>query len=121
MTIVRYFFVGGIAAIVDIGIFVGLTHLVHLPWFWSAVSAFATATVVNYLLSISHVFESGGRYHRKHEMLLVFAVSGVGLILNQIIMWLLIEHISSPLLLSKLLAIGIVFFWNYFARKKFIF
>ncbi|MCX6937395.1 MAG: GtrA family protein, partial [Verrucomicrobia bacterium] len=103
------------------GIFVGLTHIVHLPWFWSAVSAFATATVVNYLLSISHVFESGQRYHQKHEILLVFAVSGIGLVLNQLIMWLLIERILIPILISKLLAIGMVFFWNYFARKKFIF
>ena len=121
MTIVRYFFVGGIAAIVDIGFFVGLTHVVQLPWFWAAVSSFATATLVNYLLSIFHVFESGERYHRKHEILLVFVVSGIGLVLNQIIMWLLIERISMPLLFSKLLAIGMVFFWNYFARKKFIF
>ena len=111
LTIVRYFFVGGVAAIIDIGVFLGLTHVVQISWFWAAFIAFGTATLVNYLLSIFHVFESGERYQRKHEVLLVFAVSGVGLGLNQAIMWLLIEISSAPLLVAKLTAIGCVFFW----------
>jgi putative flippase GtrA len=121
LTIVRYFFVGGAAAIIDIGVFIGLTKVVQIPWFWSACIAFGVATLVNYLLSIYHVFESGERYQRKHEVLLVFAVSGMGLALNQAIMWLLIENGLAQLLVAKLTAIGCVFFWNYFSRKKFIF
>ena len=121
MKIVRYFLVGGVAAAVDIGVFGILTKGFGLPWFPVAFSSFTLATAINYWLSIRHVFISGVRFRRRREMTLVFFVSGIGLVLNQGILWLLIDRWSWDVIVAKIVATGCVFFWNYGARIRFIF
>lgn len=122
MKIVRYFFVGGAAAVLDFLIFALLTEVVHLSWFWSALISFTAATLFNYVLSISFVFKSGARFvHRRHELSAVFLVSAVGLMINQAVLWACIDIASIHLLISKLIGTGVVFFWNYGARKHFVF
>jgi putative flippase GtrA len=119
--IVRYFLVGGTAALVDWVLFGVLAQLLGLPWFPVALFSFLAATLVNYILSIRHVFRSGTRFSTRHEMALVFLVSGVGLIINQSILWILIERAHWNMLLGKIQATGVVFLWNYGARRFFIF
>ena len=121
MKIVKYFGVGGIAAIVDITIFFIFAKLVGIHYLLVGTVGFLIATYVNYILSIKHVFESGNRYDRKREIQLVYFVSGVGLFLHQIILYISIDIFYFELMLSKILATGLVFFWNYFSRKYFIF
>jgi putative flippase GtrA len=75
--IVRYFWVGAAAAALDMSLFLALTMLLGLPWFFSALISFVAATLLNYFLSVRLVFESGVRFRRRHEIMLVFAVSGV--------------------------------------------
>ena len=54
-------------------------------------------------------------------MMLVFVVSAVGLVINQAVLAILIEWFGMDVLLSKVAATGSVFFWNYGARRHFIF
>lgn len=121
MKIIRYFFVGGTAALVDISVFGLLAKGMGLPWFPVAVFSFTLATIVNYILSVAHVFKSGSSFAKHHEILLVFIVSAVGLLVNQTILWLLIEIYAWNLMLAKIFATGSVFFWNYTMRRQFIF
>ncbi|MBT8537124.1 GtrA family protein [Polynucleobacter paneuropaeus] len=121
MRIVRYLFVGGTAAVVDIGLFSLFAGYLGWPWIPVSVVTFILATLTNYFLSIQFVFESGAR-HKKHvEMLGVFIVSGLALLVNQVVLYLAIEILGWHLILSKIVATGIVFFWNYYGRSKFIF
>lgn len=121
MKVVRYFFVGGIAALVDFGSFVFLIEVFRLGWFWAALIGFVLATAVNYLLSVRHVFESGIRFSRRHEVALVFLVSALGLLLNQTMLYLLIDQQGLNVFLAKVLAMGVVFVWNFTARSRFVF
>ena len=121
MKIFRYFFVGGVAAAVDIGIFAVAVKGFGLDWFFVALLSFMVATTINYKLSIRYVFESGVRFHKQAEVSLVFLVSGMGLVLNQSTLWLLIEMLDIDQVLSKLLATVAVFLCNYTARSRFIF
>lgn len=121
MKIVRYFAVGGISAIVDIGLFFLFTSVLNIGWFQSALGSFILAMVVNYSLSIKYVFKSGIRFQKHHEVLLVLLVSGSGLVINQIILWLLIENMSVNMLGSKVTATVLLFFWNYGLRKTVVF
>ena len=117
----RYFVVGGVAACVDIGLFLAFAKGMGLPYLPVSVASFLVATLVNYLLSIRFVFVSGQRFRRRWETALVFAVSAVGLAVNSAILWLCVERAQLALLLSKLVATGTVFAWNYLARRIFIF
>lgn len=121
MRILRYGFVGGCAAVVDFALFAALTLWIGVPWFFAAVVSFLVATAVNYFLSIRLVFKSGARFSRRTEWAAVLAVSAVGLVLNQIILWGLIERAGVNILVSKVIATGCVFLWNYGIRHYFVF
>ena len=121
MKIVRYFVVGGMSASVDIGFFFLFTSILNIGWFQSALGSFTLAIAVNYFLSIKYVFKSGVRFQKHHEVLLIFLVSGSGLIINQLILWLLIENMSVNMLASKVTATALLFFWNYGLRKTVVF
>ena len=117
----RYFFVGGAAACVDIGLFALFAKVLDLPYLRVAAASFLLATLVNYWLSVRFVFVSGQRFRRRWEVAMVFAVSAVGLAVNATILWLAVEHLRFELLAAKIAATGVVFFWNYFARRVLIF
>ena len=121
MKFIRYFCVGGVAAVVDITIFTALAKFAGFPWFPVAVFSFIVATSLNYFLSINYVFDSGVRFRKRHELILVFLASGIGLVANQAILWALIEVQSMHLVVAKIVASGGVFSWNYAARRLFIF
>ena len=117
----RYFFVGGAAACVDIGLFALFAKVLDLPYLRVASASFVLATLVNYWLSVRFVFVSGQRFRRRWEMAMVFAVSAVGLLFNAAILWLAVEMAHLELMLAKIAATGVVFFWNYFARRTLVF
>ena len=121
MKIVRYFFVGGAAAIVDIGIFFLFAKLAGYDYLLIGCIGFLVATAVNYVLSVKHVFRSGVRYSKRKEVALVYLVSMVGLAINQLVLYVLIDHMHSELMLAKLAATGVVFFWNFSARHFIVF
>ena len=121
MKIVRYFFVGGISAIIDISLFAIFAGYFKFPWAIVSLISFIIATLANYFLSIKFVFKSGLRFKKNHEILGIFVLSGLALILNQMILYLLIEKISINLVISKCITMGMLFLWNYYGRKIFIF
>lgn len=121
MKIVRYFFVGGTAAIVDIGIFFLFAKLAGYDYLLIGCIGFLVATAVNYVLSVKHVFRSGIRYSKRKEVALVYLVSMVGLAINQLVLYVLIDHMRSELMLAKLTATGVVFFWNFSVRYFIVF
>lgn len=121
MKIVRYFFVGGAAAALDISIFFVFAKLAGFNYLVVGCVGFVLATMLNYALSVRHVFQSGIRFSRRNEVLLVFAVSIVGLAVNQIVLFALVSRFGVELMLSKVAATLTVFLWNFSARNYFVF
>jgi len=121
MRIVRYFFVGAAAAAVDIGLFTFFVYALHFDYFVVGACTFVVATAVNYALSVQHVFQSGARFRRRDEIALVFAVSAVGILVNQGFLYAGVSMLGLPALVAKLMATGGVFLWNYWARAHFVF
>jgi len=121
MRLLRYFFVGGFAAFCDVGLFSISTSYFGLPWIPVSIATFIFATFVNYFLSIRFVFQTGARHQKHIEILGVYLVSTLALLVNQAVLYFTIEQLGWHLVASKVMATGVVFFWNYFARSKFIF
>ncbi len=121
MRIVRYFFVGGAAATVDIGLFFIFANWLEFNYLAVGACTFMVATFVNYVLSIRHVFESGVRFSQRHEVAMVFLVSGVGLLINQGMLYIGVGIVELHKLVAKLGATATVFLWNYWARAHFVF
>ena len=117
----KYIGVGSIAAFIDISIFTVFAKLLGFNYLIVALVSFTIATLVNYILSIKYVFKSGVRYSKGTEIFAVYTVSLIGLVINEIILYALIDLLLVEMIFSKIVATGIVFSWNYLIRKNYIF
>lgn len=117
----RYGFVGGIAFVVDYGTLFVLTHYLAVPYLVSAAIAFILGLATNYVFSISWVFRKNCTMERWQEFLFFAAIGVVGLILNELIMYVSTELLQIHYMFSKLISTAIVFFWNFLARKFLLF
>jgi putative flippase GtrA len=117
----KYFVVGGISACVDIGFFFVFAKLLGFNYLAMAAVGFVIAVPVNYLLSVRFVFTSGARFKPLHELALVYLVSSVGLGLHLVVLYVAVDVLGLELMLSKLIATGSVFAWNFTARNYFVF
>jgi putative flippase GtrA len=122
MKLVRYFFVGGAAAVMDFALFaLGIWVLGQEHWFAVGVFSFVVATALNYVLSIRIVFVTGVRFTKTNEIMLVFLVSLIGLVVNQGALWFFYKLAGIHILLSKCLATATAFVWNFIGRNNFVF
>jgi putative flippase GtrA len=106
----KYIGVGSIAALVDISIFSVFAKLLGLNYLIVALVSFTIATFVNYIFSIKYVFKSGLRYKKSIEIFVVYLVSFIGLVLNEIILYILIDLLFIEIIFSKIVTTGIIFF-----------
>ena len=119
--LLRYFAVGAAAASVDLALFAYFARYRGYDYLVVGFFTFIAATAVNYALGVRFVFESGVRFARRHEIPLVFAVSAVGLLLNQLALFIAVAMLHVELLVSKVAATALVFGWNYLVRSHFVF
>ena len=117
----RYLFVGGAAFIIDfISLFI-LADFFGIYYLISAAISFILGLIINYVLSISWVFNKRKLKNRQFEFG-IFAVIGIiGLGFNEIVIWFFTQNIQIYYLISKIFAAVIILFWNFFARKYMLF
>ena len=114
---ISYFFVGGVAAIVEWVMFFIFANVLQINYFVSTVIAFIFSTTA----------KDNNTYKDKKakEAFLVFIVSAIGLLFNLILMYLFVTVMgfdsSLGKTLSKIAATGIVFIWNFLIRKLVIY
>lgn len=116
----RYGFVAAGAFVVDYGFYFLLSYLMGVQYLVAALVGFFMGTATNYLISKFMVFQ-GEPKSRTFEVLLVFLISGVGLLWLELGLYLLTDVYGIHYLLSKLIMTGVVFLWNFFARKLFMY
>ena len=124
---ISYFFVGGVAAIVEWVMFFIFANVLQINYFVSTVIAFIFSTTANWILGRITTFKDNNTYKDKKakEAFLVFVVSTIGLLFNLILMYLFVTVMgfdsSLGKTLSKIAATGIVFIWNFLIRKLVIY
>lgn len=124
---ISYFFIGGVAAIVEWVMFFIFANVLQINYFVSTVIAFIFSTTANWILGRITTFKDNNTYKDKKakEAFLVFVVSAIGLLFNLILMYLFVTVMgfdsSLGKTLSKIAATGIVFIWNFLIRKLVIY
>lgn len=116
----RYCFVAVGAFVVDYGFYFLLSYLMGVQYLVAAFVGFVMGTSTNYLISKYMVFQ-GEPKSRASEVMLVFLISGVGLLWLELGLYLLTDIYGVHYLASKLVMTGVVFLWNFFARKFFMY
>lgn len=126
---IRYVIVGGGATVVQWGLLVLLKELFGLNANAANAIGFIGGLIFNYFISTIWVFDKSIVKNKGVEFAAFALIGVVGLGINQGIIWLFDKtfaerHIfggSLPAdkyyLIGQVLATGIAFFWNFFARK----
>ena len=102
-------------------LFAILIKSLGVKWYYANVVSFTLVNLIHYALSVRFVFESGTRFAKHQEILLTFLASVVGLLVNQLALYVLVSLLGLEVLIAKIGAIGTTFFWNYLVRQNFIF
>lgn len=124
---VSYLFVGGSAAIVEWILFSVFSNVLNIDYIVATCIAFLFSTTVNWLLGKLWTFKEIKTYENQKgkELLLVFGASTFGLLFNIGLMYLFVAtmQLNTPLskTVSKIMATGIVFIWNFIIRKYVIY
>ena len=117
----RYTFVGGIAFLVDFSVLYVLTEYCYLHYLYSAGIAFTLGLFLNYALSIAWVFNSRKLENRVLEFLLFSLIGLIGLIFNELFLYIFTDILAMYYLISKIATAFIVYIWNFTARKIILF
>ncbi len=115
----KFAIVGGIAAVVDVGILIILKELLHINVLFSSMISFCVSVTVNYILSMTFVFK-GKEKSRVNEFLIFVVLSIGGLCINQLVLWVGINLMSIYYLTVKIIAMVIVPVYNFITRKIFL-
>lgn len=112
--------VGIVAFIIDYGLLVLLTEIFGLYYLISATISFSVSVVFNYFASMRYVFNHKENMSRRREFVIFVILSVIGLILNNILMWLGTSLLGISYLITKLVATFLVTIFNFITRKKFL-
>lgn len=116
-----YLVVGVAATLTEWGIFyIGSKFLILLHYTLLTVIAYIISTFVNWALGRLLVFKDC-RKSLFREIAEIYASSVLGLVLNLLIMFVLIDMLSIGEMFSKIIATGLVFVFNFLIRKLYIY
>lgn len=115
-----YVIVGGVATVVEWVAFYLLNTVASIHYEVAVTLAYILSTFVNWLVGRLLVFkDNAGSIVR--EIVGVYLASVVGLLLNLGIMWVAVSVLSFNEMISKIVATGIVFIYNFAVRKLVIY
>lgn len=114
----QYAIVGGIATAAEWIVFYFADQ--YFQYLIAVVIAYMLSTFVNWLAGKWLMFRESA-LSRAAEIGSIYLTSLGGLALNMLIMWILVSGIGVTDMVSKIIATGLVFFYNYYIRRRFIY
>lgn len=116
----RYVVAGGTAFVVDFTILYLCAQHLGLHYLLGNLFGYAAGLLTSYLLNVHWVFD-----HRRLHVGPEFAVFNLivlfGLALSELLMYLFVELAAVHYLTAKVGATGVIFVFNYIAKKRFLF
>ncbi len=110
--------VGLSAFAIDYALFVVL-HLLGTSYLIANIVSYTLANIYNFLLSMKYVFAGRTGQSRMEQGVIFTILSIVGLGLNELFLWLLVQFIIPLPVVSKVIATFLVMIFNYITRKWF--
>jgi len=105
---------------VEFFLFAILVDFYHMKYLAANLISLLVAVVLNYLISKKTVFESG-KHSANIEFMYFLLFTGIGVALNQYLVWFFADQLVWDVRLGKVFAIGIVAVFNFFTKKHFVF
>lgn len=117
----RFLIVGVISAALEFSLLILFVEKLSVQYLLGNIIAFALTNILTYLLSSRFVFGSSTSSNRVQEAALFFLCLAGGLVVNQLVLWVLVEFTVIDYRIAKVAAIGLTVIWNFFTRKHFVF
>ena len=118
--IFKFAIVGGIATVIDFVFLYFFREFCHFPVLVSNTLSFCISVIYNYIASVKWVFDVNKEKDAKKQFIIFIVFSVMGLLLNDLIMWLSVDFLSIYYLLAKIIATFIVMIFNFVTRKMFL-
>lgn len=132
--IIKFGAVGFLCFFIDYAIMVGLTELVGIPSLLSSGCSYTISTIVNYILSVTIVFDADKGANKAVQFIVFVILSLIGLGINQLCMWggtawleslmeqsqALASYSQYAYMVVKIFATAVVMVYNFITRKIFI-
>ena len=118
--ILKFGVVGGLAFIIDYGILIFLTEVFHINYLISTTISFIVSVIFNYIMSIFWVFDVDENKNRTTVFSVFIILSVIGLLLNDLFMWVFVDGMSIHYLIAKIIATLLVMIYNFITRKLFL-
>ena len=118
--IMKFGVVGIIAFVIDYGLLIFLTEVFGIDYLVSATISFTVSVVFNYLASMRYVFAHREGLSRRREFAIFVVLSIIGLVINNVCLWLGVDLLGIDYRISKIVVTAIVMVWNFVTRKLFL-
>lgn len=112
--ILKFVVVGGTAFVIDYGIFALLTW-VNVHYLIAQIISFSGALLFNYIASIKWVFDA--KKQTKKDIIIFIFLALIGLVINEILLYIGVELLNWHELLAKFISSLIVMIYNFITRK----
>lgn len=113
---IKFGLVGFLCFFIDYGIMVFLTEVAGVHYLLSSGISFTVSVIVNYILSLTYVFETE-QGNRVKEFVIFVVLSVIGLGINQLLMWFCVDILGIFYMISKIGATAVVMVYNFVTRK----
>lgn len=114
--IIKFGLVGFLCFFIDYGIMVFLTEVAGVHYLFSSGISFTVSVVVNYVLSLTYVFETE-KGNKIKEFIIFVVLSVIGLGINQVLMWFCVDILGIFYMISKIGATAVVMVYSFVSRK----
>ncbi len=119
--LMSYFVVGLLATLVEWGSFWILDYALGIQYLIATIIAMIISTFSNWLFGRLMTFRNAEKGNTLIEIGKIYITSFAGIGLNVLLMWIMVDKCTMNEMLSKVIATGFVFFYNYFIRTLYIY
>ena len=117
--ILKFGLVGGTAFVIDYVLLYLCTEFLHIHYLISSIISFTVSVIFNYILSIKWVFDVKKKQDVK-DFVIFIILSVIGLEINSLIMYVMVEKFGVYYMLSKIVSTAVVMVYNFITRKIFV-
>ena len=112
---VRFAGVGCMSAIGHYGLLILLVQVAHADAVLASAAGALLGAVINYFLNYHFTFQSSKKHHESIAKFVVVAAVGLGL--NALFMWIMVNLLGLHYLLSQVATTGLVLIWSFLGNR----
>ena len=118
--LIKFGIVGVISTLLDYGLMIFFTEVFGVPYLLSSTLSYAISLIFNFFASMKYVFHGREDMSRAKQFVFFAVLCLMGMGIDQLVLWLIVENAGIDYRISKILATLVVMVWNFVTRKIFL-